>query len=251
MKPATPETELPPSTQLRKAVFGGSPETNRLYHNNGDGTFSRVSLGSLASDSANSHSCAWGDYDNDGYMDLYVSNGPWGGLGPQAGFLYRNNGSSNRWLKLKLVGTVSNRAAIGAQVRVKATLGGKTFWQLRQVPAGGGFHCQDDLRPHFGLGDATRAEIVRIEWPSGSVQEFHNVPANQILTVTEPARLQVTGQGQFQIRSWTGQKFHVEASTDLAEWTPLATVTNLTGVAQSSDTDAANLPRRFYRVVAE
>lgn len=125
-------------------------------------------------------------------MDLYVGNGFLGidFGGPESGFLYRNNGNSNRWLKFKLVGTVSNRSGIGAKVRVKATIGGKTIWQLRQVSAVSGFHCQDDLRPKFGLGDASVAETVRIEWPSGTVQEVENVAPNQILNVIEPPKLE-------------------------------------------------------------
>ena len=81
-------------------------------------------------------SCAgiWGDYDNDGFMDLFVATG--GHVGRQADFLYRNNGNLNSWLKLKLIGTVSNRSAIGAKVRVKATIGGKTFWQMREFSGG-------------------------------------------------------------------------------------------------------------------
>jgi enediyne biosynthesis protein E4 len=74
------------------------------------------------------------------------------------------------------VGTRSNRSAIGAKVRVQATIFGKTTWQMREV--GGGNRHQNDLRPHFGLGDAPRAITVRVEWPSGIVEEFSNLAAH-------------------------------------------------------------------------
>jgi hypothetical protein len=230
-------------------MTGYPTQTNALFHNNGDGTFTRITTGSLVNDRANSWGCVWGDYDNDGFLDLFVATG--GFEGAQKNFLYRNNGNSNSWIKFKLVGTRSNRAGIGAKVRVKAMIGGSERWQMREVFSGSGYSSAGDLRASFGLGDATNVDLVRIEWPSGTIQELHNVATKQIPTVAEPAQLQVTGQGQFQIRSWVGQKFRVETSTDLAGWKPLATATNLTGVLRFSDADAVNLPRRFYRVVTE
>src|SRR6266498_4047104 len=97
---------------------------NLLFHNNADGTFTRVTTGSLVHDGGNSLHGGWGDYDNDGFLDLFVVNDQ------QNNFLYRNNGNSNQWLKVKLVGTVSNRSAIGAKVRVQAKIGGEEMWQL-------------------------------------------------------------------------------------------------------------------------
>lgn len=102
--------------------------------------------------------------------------------------------------QLKLVGTLSNRSAIGAKVRVKATIRGQATWQLRKISGGSGGSVQNDLRANVGLGDATIAETVRIEWPSGIVQEMHNVAAKQFLTVTEPPQLAMTGIGRFRVR---------------------------------------------------
>src|SRR5207249_7482762 len=99
--------------------------------------------------------------------------------------LYRNNGNSNSWLNFRLIGTVSNRSAIGAKVRLHATIGGKPFWQLRESSGGSGFGSQNDMRANFGLGDALNADIVRIEWTSGIVQTMTNVPAKQFLTLAE------------------------------------------------------------------
>ena len=71
----------------------------------------------------------------------------------------------------------------------------------------------------------------------------------QSLTLTEPARLQVSGPGAFRVQSWKGMAFDVQASTDLKQWSPVTTVTNLTGTLEFTDPDAANLMRRFYRAV--
>ncbi len=228
----------------------GSNERGRpsfLYHNNGDGSFTKIANGSLVNDVNWSEGGIWGDYDNDGFMDLFVANG--GFAGNQANSLFRNNGNTHGWLKLKLAGTVSNRAAIGAKVRVKATIGGKTFWQMREVSGGDGFLSQNDLRPNFGLGDASVAEIVRIEWPSGVVQEFHNVAPKQILTVSEPARLHISGRGAFRVQSWKGMAFEVQASADLEQWSPVTIVTNLTGTLEFTDLGTTSHSRRFYRAV--
>ena len=71
--------------------------------------------------------------------------------------------------------------------------------------------------------------------------------ANQFLTVTEPARLKMSGPGAFRVQSWKGMAFEVQASTELDQWSPVTTVTNLTGTLEFTDPDAANLMRRFYR----
>ena len=228
-------------------------ENNLLYHNEGDGTFSPVTEGAVVNDGGRSFGCAWADFDNDGDLDLFVANGgSWTSpLQPgESGFLYRNDGGTNNGMLVRLVGTVSNRSAIGAKVRVKATIQGKTFWQLREISGGSGYCSQNDLRAHFGLGNATNVEIVRIEWPSGIVQELRDVPAKQILTVTEPARLLAVGPGAFRIQSWKGQAFEVQMSADLGQWSPVTTVTNLTGTLDYTDAAAGPLTQRFYRVVS-
>ena len=116
------------------------------------------------------------DYDDDGRLDVWISN--W----YTSGQLIRNQGTTNNWLTLDLVGTVSNRDAIGAQVEFISASGTR----LRQVTSGEGFLCESDRRVHVGLGaDAVVAQI-EIRWPSGTVQYLHNVTANQFLTVTEP-----------------------------------------------------------------
>ncbi len=95
---------------------------------------------------------------------------------------------------------------------------------------------QSDLRTHFGLGDATNVTTLRIEWPSGIVQELSNIAANQILTITEPAQLVPLGPREFQIRCWKGMQFEVEKSSNLQTWDSLGVVTNETGTLIFQDT---------------
>jgi hypothetical protein len=230
---------------------GSNPNGNYLYHNNGDGSFTRILTGTPVEDVSNAVGCAWGDYDNDGFLDLFVANG--GVVASENNALYHNNGNANNWLKVKCVGTVSNRSAIGAKVRAKATIGGKTFWQLREINTGSGI-CQNALEAHFGLGYATNVETLRVEWPSGIVQEFPNVPAKRFLTITEPPRLLASianDAPQLSLKGGRGFQYRVEASTDLAAWSfvSMLTITNLNGTAPVIDASASASGRRFYRAI--
>jgi hypothetical protein len=161
-------------------VANSSGQNESLYRNNGDGTFAKVTTGSIVNDGGNSAGCAWGDYDNDGFLDLFVPN--WQGSRPN--FLYRNNGNSNAWLKVRCVGMASNRDGIGAKVRVRAFFREAQRWQLREISGGIGFG--QTPYANFGLGDATNAQTVRIEWPSRLVEELSDVTVKQSLTLTEP-----------------------------------------------------------------
>ncbi len=156
----------------------GSP-TSALYHNNGNGTFTRITAGTLVEESGSALCVAWGDSDNDGYQDLLVAHYASGG-----GRLYRNEGGTNRWLTVKCVGTLANRGGVGAKVWTRARIDGADRWQVREISTGDGWR---DVGPwaSFGLGDAAQADLLRVEWPSGVIQEFANLPANQTLTVTE------------------------------------------------------------------
>jgi hypothetical protein len=188
----------------------------------------------------------WADFDNDGFPDLVVANTYQANGGM---FIYRNNGNANHWLNLGLVGTVSNRSAIGAKVRLLATIGGKTFWQLREI-SGYCSRAQPDPRALFGLGDATTVEVLRIEWPSGIVQELTNLPANQFLTVTEPPRLRPLASNGFQIQCWINQSFDIETSTDLTAWAHVTTLTNETGTLEYHEKVKNDDDCRYYRVLA-
>lgn len=155
-----------------------------FYLNNGNGSFSRISNNTIVMDSAWTYGCAFGDYDNDGFEDLAVATCRFGGV-DYPDFLYHNDGNSNKWITLKLQGTVSNRSAIGAKVRVKAVINGSPVWQLREVSAQSAYCSQNDMRAHFGLGNATQIDSVKIEWPSGIVQYSTGLGTNQFVTIPE------------------------------------------------------------------
>jgi enediyne biosynthesis protein E4 len=224
-------------------------ENNALYHNDGDGTFSRITTGRIVNDGGHSIAGIWADYDNDGFLDLFVSN--LSGTSPN--FLYHNDGTNNnQWLKIKCVGGPSNRAAIGAKVRVRTQNNdGDSIWQMREISGGHGIG-QNSLIAHFGLGAATNAETVRIEWPSGVVQVLTNVSAKQFLTVTEPPHLQTSmTNGSFQIllTGSLGLSYGIEASTDFTAWAQVGSVTNTTRTIRFADLTATNYQQRFYRAV--
>jgi hypothetical protein len=231
-------------------------EPDFLFHNERDGTFSQIYEGEVVNDTSNGLGCAWADFDNDGFLDLFVSNGPEDPAAPgEHNFLYRNdakaNGNTNGWLLVRLIGTASNRSAIGANFRVRATIWGKEVRQMREISGGSGQCSQNDLRVHFGLGDAAHVDLLRIEWPSGTVQELKNVTAKQILTITEPVQLMPLGPTEFQIRCWKGMQFEVEMSHNLQAWDSLGMATNVTGTLTFQDTQGdPGTACCLYRVVS-
>ncbi|MEK7347576.1 MAG: ASPIC/UnbV domain-containing protein, partial [Candidatus Eisenbacteria bacterium] len=148
---------------------------NRLLRNDGASVFTALTSGPLG-DAGNSTGVAWGDYDGDGDLDLYLANDG------SSNVLMRNDlANGNHWLHLDLVGLVSNRSAIGTRVRVVA--GG--LHQIQEVSGGSGYLSQNSLTLEFGLGAAAVADSVEISWPSGYVETYVAVPADQRLTVTE------------------------------------------------------------------
>jgi enediyne biosynthesis protein E4 len=225
----------------------GPGQNDFLYHNNGDGTFTKITTGSLVNDAAIGDGCAWGDFNNDGFLDLFVTN-----LNDQNNLLYQNNGNSNDWLAVQCVGRASNRAGIGAKVRLKATFAGKSRWQMREISGGSGYASQNALAAHFGLGDAATIDFVRVEWPSGVVQELKNVKPNQRLTIIEPAHIETpsrlaNGDLQFMIRGAKDLNYIVESSPNLIQWSLVALVTNLqTAIVVPKHLSASHC---FYRAV--
>lgn len=155
-----------------------------FYLNNGNGSFSRVSNHTLTMDSAWTYGCAFGDYDNDGFEDLAVATCRYQNA-DVSDFLYHNDGNSNGWISIKLVGTTSNKSAIGTKVRLKANINGNAVWQMREISAQSSYCGQNDMRAHFGLGNATAIDSIKVQWPSGAVQEFDALSINQFITITE------------------------------------------------------------------
>jgi enediyne biosynthesis protein E4 len=157
-------------------------EPKILYRNLRDGRFEDVSAragpGVVLASSA--RGVAFGDYDNDGDMDIVINNMN------QTPILLRNDGGEKkRWLKVKVLGTQSNRTGLGARVRVVA--GGHA--QMDEVRSGGSYISQNDLRLHFGMGAVEQADLVEVRWPSGRVDTLKNVATNQLLWIKEGAGL--------------------------------------------------------------
>jgi hypothetical protein len=154
-------------------------KTSRLiYRNLRNGSFEDVShlAGPAVAEKHSSRGAAFGDFDNDGDVDVLVMNMD------EPPSLLRNELKSERaWLKIALAGTKSNRSAIGAVVTVHA--GGKM--QTMPVLSQSSFLSINDLRLHFGLGDSRAVEKVVVRWPSGLTEEFTDVRVNSIARFTE------------------------------------------------------------------
>ena len=154
-------------------------KTPRLvYRNLGNGRFEDVSAmaGPGVAQAYSSRGAAFGDFDNDGDIDVVVMNMH------EAPSLLRNDlKGANHWFKVKLQGTKSNRAAIGATVVLRA---GKLS-QTEPVLSQSSFLSHNDLRLHFGLGDAARVDGITVRWPSGDVEEFPGAPADGLALLVE------------------------------------------------------------------
>jgi hypothetical protein len=152
-------------------------ERNRLLRNNGDGTFLEIGRAAEADLIINSRGVAVADFWNRGVMDIAVAAST-----DRHALLKNEVGQKRHWLQVELVGTESNRDAVGARVFIK--VGGKL--QMREVVLGDGYGSQNSLRLHFGLGGATSVDEMIVQWPRSSiVQTFRNVVGNRIIQVTE------------------------------------------------------------------
>jgi hypothetical protein len=150
-----------------------------LYRNLGGGKFADISerAGPGLLERHSARGAAFGDYDNDGLIEVLINN-----QNEPPSLLKQTAQPANHWILLKLTGTRSNRSALGAKVRV--TAGGRT--QLDEVRSGGSYLSQNDLRLHFGLGAARRLDRIEIQWPSGAHQTLRDVPGDRVVTVEEP-----------------------------------------------------------------
>jgi len=149
-----------------------------LFHNQHDGTFAEVAAESGAAliTPRASRGLAFGDLDNDGFIDVVVNN-----LDGKPTILKNDGASHNNWITIKLVAGGKNRDAIGA--RVKVVSGELTQWD--EVHAGGSYLSSNDPRLHYGLQKKTKVDLIEVHWPDGKLESVANVPANNFLVIEE------------------------------------------------------------------
>ena len=165
--------------QLDRANLGTSyAQTNQLFENLGDGTFAEVSQlsGEGLEVKKVSRGASFGDYDDDGDLDIFVLN-----LNDRPTLLRNDGGNENNWLMVKTIGTESNRDGIGARIEVSS--GGLT--QSAEIRSGASYLSHNDLRAHFGLGQRETIDSLVVRWPSGLEERFENLSANRLVVLQE------------------------------------------------------------------
>lgn len=228
---------------------GAPDDMSLLWRNMGRGVMSQVNFLEGITDEKVATGTLTLDYDNDGDVDLLVVNN---GDKP---ILYRNNSCSTMdWLQVKTVGTRSNRDGVGVMLRLYFTHSDIPL--LRFVDGGSNFLGQNERRVHFGLGAADNPiHKLEITWPSGRIQMVHDIPRNQVLTITEPlprlltpARLSLR-QGQPHV-TWSCQsdiRCLLEVSEDLLSWRKAAAIVSRQHVISWHDRITPRPLTRFYR----
>jgi hypothetical protein len=165
--------------QVDSLVTGAKYRQRKLvFLNQRDGTFSDISnlVGPAAAVPQASRGAAFGDLDNDGKIDVVVEN-----IDGSPMILHNDSANAAHWITLQLIGTRSNRLALGAKVRVVTG----SLSQIDEVRSGGSYLSQNDLRLHFGLGSTGKVDDVEIRWPSGVTQTLHNLSADHFYIVRE------------------------------------------------------------------
>jgi len=162
----------------------GYPQQKLLYKNLRNGRFDDVSLrgGPGITVPVASRGCAFGDFDNDGDIDVVVNT-----VNDYPQLLRCDTSNGHNWIKVRTIGTKSNRSGIGARLRCVTHPADepKPHQQIDEVRSGGSYISQNDLRVHFGLGKAEKVELLEIRWPSGQLDTLKDVKANQLIYVRE------------------------------------------------------------------
>ena len=173
----------------------GYAQRKLLYRNLHNGHFADVSLqaGAGISEPSPSRGAAFGDFDNDGDIDVVVNT-----VNDYPQLLRCDTKLNNNWIKIRTIGTKSNRSGIGARLVCVTHPPGETkaHQQIDEVRSGGGYFSQNDLRVHFGLGKAEKVDVLEIRWPSGQVDTVKDVKANQVIFVKEGEGITRTMQFQ-------------------------------------------------------
>jgi enediyne biosynthesis protein E4 len=172
----------PEVEQLRTEA--GYTQRKLLYRNLRNGKFEDISLdvGPGISDPSASRGCAFGDFDNDGDIDFVVNC-----VNELPQLVRCDSTLQNNWIKVRTIGTKSNRSGIGARLRCVVQMPGGTrpHQQIDEVRSGGGYFSQSDLRVHFGIGKAQKIDVLELRWPSGLVETLKDLQPNQLIYVKE------------------------------------------------------------------
>jgi hypothetical protein len=162
----------------------GYAQRKLLYRNLRNRRFEDVSLqaGPGISVPSASRGCAFGDFDNDGDIDIVVNT-----VNDFPQLLRCDSRTANNWIKIKTFGSKSNRSGIGARLKCVTRLPGenKPHEQIDEVRSGGSYISQNDLRVHFGLGRAEKVDLLEIRWPSGQVDTLKEIKPNQLVFIKE------------------------------------------------------------------
>ncbi len=155
---------------------------NSISINDGNGNFTKDTTSVLANQEGWTYSAAFGDYNNDGWLDLILANNQ---NEAQTNSVFKNTGTGKNWTKIKLTGTNSNKSAIGTVLKLTAIINGNSVTQMRKIESASGYCSQNSLTAHFGLDNATEITKLEIKWTSGLTEIFNNISINSTNNLVE------------------------------------------------------------------